>query len=361
MGRFWYHIGKLWGGGVSVELSCSFSLLCVPRNSTMPTLSSRHRAFTLVELLVVIAIIGVLIGLLLPAVQAARESARRTTCVANLKQIGLALLNHHSSQQHFPRGWWLSAPGPGLTTWDMRFGGSKFAWGSFVLPQLEQQTIYDKLSFIDTGSNTGAYGILMPTASASNGLDKKLPVFSCPSDTLVSTGYRGYGTSNYVGSYGTSNDNRGQGVGGFTADGIFFTNSKVAIKDITDGTSNTILAGEISSAQKMWQYYAANTASGPTTGGGIWAGIPQQIKMDNLVVRDMHPSHPINVLLPEATLTNSLGDSDGFGSKHPGGATFVFCDGSVHFLSENIQSSSSPLGTYQRLGSKSDGLVVGDY
>ena len=321
-----------------------------------------HRyGFTLIELLVVIAIIGVLVGLLLPAVQAAREAARRSSCVANLKQIGLALLNHHSSKQHFPHGWWLSAPGPGMSPWNMRFSGSKFGWGSFVLPQLEEQAIYDTLSFTDTGSNTGLYGILMPAATAANGLNKKLPIFSCPSDTLAPSGYRGYGTSNYVGCYGTSNNNRGQYVGGFTADGIFFTNSKVAMKDITDGTSNTILAGEITSDQKMWQYYSGGTGSGPTTGGGLWPGVPQQIKMDNLVVRDVHPSHPINVLLPQATIQTGAGDSDGFGSRHPGGAVFVFCDGSVHFLNENIQSSSSPLGTYQRLGSKSDGLPVGDY
>ena len=319
---------------------------------------SHRRAFTLVELLVVIAIIGTLVGLLLPAVQAARESARMSACGNKTKQIGLAMINYHDARKVFPPGYSLT-PISGQTLWDMRASGEKYAWGAFLLPYLEEQVTYDQLVF--TGTN--ATGVIVGSRAGTAGHTKKLAVYACPSDPqLVMTGVAGYGTSNYVANYGSSDDTSGQSCGSFNSSGVFCANSAVSTKNILDGTSKTILVGEISNDQKTQTYYAT---SGPAIrgvqGAGVWAGLPYYLKFDNLVLRDVHARHPINSQLPQDTLENSRGgngDTDGFGSKHPGGAHFVFCDGSTAFLSENIDSATSPPGVYQRLGDRSDGLVI---
>jgi prepilin-type processing-associated H-X9-DG protein len=183
----------------------------------------------------------------------------------------------------------------------------------------------------------------------------------------VITGFAGYGTSNYVANYGSSDDTSGQSCGSFNSSGVFCANSAVSTKNIPDGTSKTILVGEISNDQKTQTFYAT---SGPAIrgvqGAGVWAGLPYFLKFDNMVLRDVHARHPINSQLPQDTLETSRGgngDTDGFGSKHPGGAHFVFCDGSTAFLSESIDSATSPPGVYQRLGDRSDGLIItnGEY
>ena len=316
--------------------------------------------FTLVELLVVIAIIGVLIGLLLPAVQTAREASRRSACSNNLKQIGLAMHSYHDARKKFPPGYSLTVdysldPNPANLHFQHRFQARPFSWGMFLLPHFEEQGIYDKHASLLTDPNAR-----MPSPTDANGLRTRPKAFACPSDTLPVVGPGNYGSSNYVGCYGRANEFFGQQVGRFlpTVTGVLYWNSAVALKDITDGSSNTLLVGELSSKQRHWNngvtFYV----------GGNWPGIGHYLKHDCLVFRDTHPNHPINSQLPD-THMNSFGggngDHDGFGSRHEGGAQFVFCDGAVRFLNQNIQSASSPLGTYQRLGAKADGLPIGEY
>jgi prepilin-type N-terminal cleavage/methylation domain-containing protein/prepilin-type processing-associated H-X9-DG protein len=319
--------------------------------------ASRRRAFTLVELLVVIMIIGLLVGLLLPAVQAARESGRQSRCQNNLKQLGLAMHNYHDARKCLPPGIRLpyDAAITDQTPWGYRFSDRFYSWGMFLLPYLEETTLYDK-----SASSVQDPNAKMASPSAANGLKTRPAVFACPSDdlpvTLLWSG-RDYGTANYVGCYGRTNDFYGQNVGNFTGvSGVLHPRSKVKMNDITDGTSQTIMLGEVSSLERHWDFAAGWI-------GAYWAGVPHYMKYDGMVLRDTHPDHPINSRLSDTQLSTAnggRGDHDGFGSRHPGGATFVFCDGTVRFLSENIDSSSS-IGTYQRLGDKADGRTIQPY
>ena len=325
--------------------------------------------FTLIELLVVIAIIGVLVGLLLPAVQQAREAGRRASCQNNLKQLGLAVHNHADANKKLPPGYRFPIP-PGTASpvhSTLRFSGrGAWAWSAFLLPHLEEASIYDQ----HAASLNDPAGVWPTGGSAANGLGTRPAVFSCPSDAeLPVQGISGFGTSNYVANYGlhysgSSLDHHGgQRVGYFITEpwrtsheGVFHANSAYRWKDVTDGTSSTIMLGEVSHLDRDWNYGRHGGLGGVA---GNWPCIPRQIKDDGMLMRDVHPNHPINSRLPD-TINQGWGDHDGFGSLHPGGAMFVFCDGSTHFLNENIDSSSS-LGTYQRLGMRADGLPVEGY
>src|SRR5262245_2499007 len=197
---------------------------------------TRRSGFTLIELLVVIAIIVVLIGLLLPAVQKVREAAARIKCANNLKQIGLALHMHHDQNNRFPPAW--SAPGL----------GPGWGWSAYILPQLEQDALYQQLQVATT--TFGPPGATYITAAdiPSTLPQLKLDVFRCPSDTGPDKNpERGnFGMSNYRGVAGvydvpvpnpyTLNQDKG---------GILFQNSRIRVFDITDGTSNTMVVCEI--------------------------------------------------------------------------------------------------------------------
>ena len=345
-----------------------------------------RRGFTLIELLVVIAIIGLLIALLLPAVQATRESGRRSACSTKLKQIGLALQNYHDARKSFPSGIVFSSQlkaaldsdGP-HSSW--RFNGRSPAWGSMILPYMEQGEVYDRLAFTQaTWTRSGKPSEPVQTvqtitivSSSSSVSARPLPVYSCPSDTLKQTGLLdNMGTSNYVGNWGVPAGFY-EGVGGQrqglpppNPSGVLYQASAISIKDITDGASKTILAGEISTQQRMWQSGPGGMLDGQFA--GIWPALPlnQGVKFDDLVLRDFDARHPLNSPLPQDTIDgnpnmNGWADCDGFGSRHPGGANFVMCDGAVRFISENIDSASSDpknLGTYQRLGHRADGSAI---
>src|SRR5260370_41925909 len=190
------------------------------------------RGFTLIELLVVIAIIAVLIALLLPAVQAAREAARRAECVNNLKQIGLALHNYDGTHQTLPPGYISNFNAKGDDT------GPGWGWASMMLPQLELNTVFNAINFnlsIELAQNQTSR---LPTAK----------VFLCPSDSVKpswdamtrdpNTGVPinlicQVAPSNYVAMYGITEP-------GVNGEGLFFRNSKISLRDITDGTSQTI-------------------------------------------------------------------------------------------------------------------------
>ncbi|MCA9046851.1 MAG: DUF1559 domain-containing protein, partial [Planctomycetaceae bacterium] len=200
--------------------------------------SSRHRGFTLIELLVVIAIIAVLIALLLPAVQQAREAARRSQCKNNLKQIGLALHNYHDTFTVFPPGYITrNINNTAMATME---SGPGFAWGTMILPYIDQAPLYNHFDFNEDATDHH---------NAEHG-SEFLPVFACPSDpqpnkfTVTDGGGTTYelGSANYVGifGYGSVTMNAGQPQG----DGLFYRNSRKGMRDVTDGTSNTIMVGE---------------------------------------------------------------------------------------------------------------------
>jgi len=316
--------------------------------------SQKRRAFTLIELLVVIAIIAILVALLLPAVQQAREAARRSSCKNNLKQLGLALHNYHDTHNVFPPGWVIPRC-PGVNDAEHRFIRFSPGWGFYLLPQLEQAAIYDLQDFEMAGPCTGTpYEIgILDAPTAANRLRETLSAFSCPSDIKPSTGADSMGTSSYLGIRG--NDSRGgQAISFAEGNGMFWANSKCRMRDITDGTSNTFAIGEVS-----WNQYYSYSTGNQVKRGGWWAGIREH-KTDDLIARSVNADFELNGSHPNISDSN-----DGFGSLHQGGAQFLLADGSVRFVSENIDSvnasGSDPMGTFQRLGVRNDGLVIGEF
>jgi prepilin-type processing-associated H-X9-DG protein len=168
-----------------------------------------------------------------------------------------------------------------------------------------------------------------------------------------------------VGNYGVPPAGTWNGVAGQrtgpplpNTHGVLYQGSSISSKDITDGTSKTFLAGEISTQQRAWPLATAGAIS---QGAGVWAALAD-LKADDLVLRQCDAGHPLNSQFSDDVILNAnggIGDSDGFGSRHPGGVNFAMCDGAVRFISENIQSATSPLGTYQRLSHRADGLAIG--
>lgn len=343
----------------------------------------RHRGFTLVELLVVIAIIGILIALLLPAVQAAREAARRSQCTNNLKQIGLAMHNFHDVYGNFPPG----NPDDDTDNW---------GWSAYLLPYMEQRPLYDQIQKAPTiflvkgGSNIQYFRTLNPSTDGNiDGMSQYVRLrdgtnrtatlnaavtvingFLCPSDILptLSTYDADFGKSNYLGNVGESFDRISGGTGGFASwgggyihgsqqTGVFlisndnFNTYVTGFADLTDGSSNTIAVGEVTVSQDArpdrTDTYWYPTWAGPTNGG---AG-----RYASGTVRWVDYAFPINLWKASATnLASAPKETDGgFGSQHPGGANFVLCDGSCRFLTENID-----LETYRRFGSRKDGQPV---
>ena len=352
---------------------------------TTPRPASRsHRGFTLVELLVVIAIIAVLVSLLMPAVQQAREAARRSSCQNNLKQIGLALHNYHDTFKVFPPGWTTN----GAAYLSDNANHSSWSWHIMILSQLEQSAMYLALK---PGADPFTVSMLNPTKAGE--VARSLPLFLCPSDSGPATGglrgiftdavglydSRGAGDdfkipdfgvavarSSYVGSRGVAPAKMSPSFSPF-GNGIFERDSKVGIADIIDGTSNTFLATERAYLTPV---------GGCIHGGALWSGTSV-----------FHSSHcapdggPYSLVATMATNMNSELPCTSFcdppipnvffgaSSMHPGGATFLLCDGSVRFISENIHSTmdstnpgdTSKWGTYQRLAHRSDRNTLGDF
>ncbi len=317
----------------------------------------RSRAFTLIELLVVIAIIAILIALLLPAVQQAREAARRTQCKNNLKQIGLALHNYHDTFGVFPPGYQDSGT-------PARNGG--WGWSSQVLPQIDQSALYNQFDF--NRRPNGSLGSPQNIAL----LATVLPGFNCPSDlkpthtAIHSPGNDAYteraATSSYCANAGafTGVPCELPGPGQVTTprdNGVVYVNTSIRIGAITDGSSNTLLAGEVTWAGSQNQTLYGSTHSGGAArcdiegaaGGGMFRHVRgARYKMNGLPVQ--HKAYH---------------------SMHVGGAQFTMADGSVRFISDNIEHSATDftvyqanpesIGLYQRIASRNCGLVVGEF
>jgi prepilin-type N-terminal cleavage/methylation domain-containing protein len=329
-----------------------------------------RRAFTLVELLVVIAIIGILVALLLPAIQAAREAARRSQCSNNLKQLGVALQNFHDTYKQFPIG-------------QPDDDNDSFGWGAYVLPFVEQQALMDQLvegkavfimksgrhdwfasipgqpcgpgTSIDTcGAATqnraagATYGVNNLTVSKNI-----LKAFVCPSDILPEVDNLGCGKSNYLACVGPAFANTAcGGQKGNTQGGILtFDNDNDnswinTMASVTDGTSTTIILGEATTSQNL-TVGATNHQSFPTWSGGHGTCLGTYIGgWGRFVDTNYYINRPIG--------TGNPSESDlSFCSKHPGGAQFVFADASTHFLSENID-----IDIYRALGTRNGGESI---
>jgi prepilin-type processing-associated H-X9-DG protein len=298
---------------------------------------------------VAIAIISMFAALLLPAVQQAREAARRTQCLNNLKQLALAAQNFHEAHRQFPAGGHVPVP-----VGDRPTGGTNL----FVelLPHIDQANLFEKWDRYDNRNN------------AAGGRDatqaQVIPILLCPSDWLPenvveltaantpawSHGF--YGMSSYGGNAGT----RTIGLGGLpgSRDGIFFIDSCVRIADIIDGTSSTLLFGERYHLDPEWEDRKAVLQPGIDSLAhlGKWGMLtgPQGI-MGNMT---LHTAAPINYRMPAGGNSSELNGRGGaFGSGHTGGANVAFADGSVHFLNASIS-----LLVLQRLGTRRGGEVV---
>jgi prepilin-type N-terminal cleavage/methylation domain-containing protein len=330
----------------------------------MRNVRNRVQGFTLIELLVVIAIIAVLVALLLPAVQQAREAARRTSCKSNLKQIGLALHNYHETANTLPPGW---------------IGLNRWGWAVMILPQIDQAPLYNSLSGFTGQSALGtpAAGLnaVMPTLTMPNVLQNTLAVFRCPSDSgqnlvmpPLTNGYQVSGTpaantttfgrSNYAGVVGSlvnlgTIPNTQNGFG----NGAFSQNSKRNFSNFTDGLSNTFLVGE----RRTPGFVGGGYAGGDT----IWAGVGDEVSIQGvaLAVGDCSFGNRLNLRIPTVPSQTSNLPYSGFSSQHTGGGQFLMGDGAVRFVSESIsQGPANTAGsTYQNLASVSDGMVLGDF
>jgi prepilin-type N-terminal cleavage/methylation domain-containing protein/prepilin-type processing-associated H-X9-DG protein len=360
------------------------------------------RGFTLIELLVVISIIAVLIALLLPAVQSAREAARRAQCVNNLKQIGLALHNYHDVNNVFPPGGLL----PNTSNLEQSIWGpqsSYLSWRALILPQMEQNNVFNSINVMEatfiipswTGNTTpNPYAMYTAWVTVNN-------VFLCPSDGLngdgllpsnaelyangqdcaggppinPATGQSSPVTpvSNYAGSFG---DNYANGFGDIpwetvgpprigwppswngnqtTSPGvsasfrgmfdIYDHYGPFGIASVTDGTSNTILVGEVLPSDRAEiNFYHGN---------GATAGLTVPLNFPSNTFPALNPAcnNLYDQVVPLGCRFGSAGK--GFKSRHPGGVNFLFADGSVHFLKQSMS-----LVTQCALGSRNGGEVI---
>jgi prepilin-type N-terminal cleavage/methylation domain-containing protein len=325
--------------------------------------------FTLVELLVVIAIIGILVSLLLPAIQAAREAARRTGCANNLKNLGLAVLNHHDAKRHFPVNMGVARDNPYNLEAPAGVEQPGVGWILNTLPQLEEQPLFDR--FQQGGAFEGSYqdgrcrqaAVGYGLASIKNGISvpelmkTQLSILQCPSDDSVKelsnlqyqfggcpvalTSYKGVlddswanelggGTfSNLVPAEYRSGNYRDPPPGAWTSQhdcsrdtrcrGFFFRQSfqrPVKISSVTDGTSKTLMIGE--------DVPAFNRHSVAFYSNGSWCSC----------------NAPLNYGLGQepSVIATAWFDAQGFRSKHPGGVQFCLADGSVRFIVETADN-----------------------
>ena len=341
----------------------------------------KRRAFTLIELLVVIAIIAVLIALLLPAVQQAREAARRMQCKNNLKQLGLALHNYESSLQTFP---------PNLVPGG-NFAYSAGNWGvlAFLSPYLDQTPIYNLMNLnAPTYASTSPYNIADPNNAKAASFT--IPLFLCPSDKGQSLGgdygVASLGPANYCANMGSGiNTFAGGAANGspYNSDGVMFANSRIRVADITDGTSNTACMSESilgdaptkvtgsstppNSVQKSYAYlttYQSSLDDASCAAATNWnIQDHRQFLWYSGEIRNTSYNHyytPNDKRWDCVTNAFSLGYTaigwKAARSMHVGGVHLLLCDGSVRFISDNISGT-----TWRSLSTRAGSEVLGEF
>ncbi|HWL07012.1 MAG TPA: DUF1559 domain-containing protein [Planctomicrobium sp.] len=313
------------------------------------------RGFTLIELLVVIAIIAILVALLLPAVQQAREAARRTQCKNNLKQLGLALHNYHDTHSVFPPGNVVRSfhanncmAGDRRTETPATHGAP---WTVMILPYIDESALYNLINMGGAFIYSASTNLTNPSTRPN--LQRSMPKFQCPSSELSRAGYPG---NHYYGvSGGGAEQCEYGGYSNFNT-GSLFLNSAINLKHLSDGTTNVFLIGEqsINSHPSNPDYTGilagtaiawGGTARGDNANAGIGCNMAGAQRSINSQVRQaVEGDHRW------AVMTRT------FGSVHIGGCHFLMADGSVHFMNENIN-----LNIYQTLGIRDDGLPVGSF
>tara|TARA_R110002072_G_scaffold303099_1_gene493381 strand:+ start:67058 stop:67930 length:873 start_codon:yes stop_codon:yes gene_type:complete len=271
-----------------------------------------RRGFTLIELLVVIAIIAILIALLLPAVQQAREAARRSQCKNNLAQIALATLNYEMAHGVLPPGC-VNPDGPISSTAE----GYHMGWTVQLLPYMDQSALFEVIDF-----SKGAYD---QEEQINN---SRMSAYFCPSDPGNED------SVSFAGCQGGSETQIAE-----DNEGVFFLNSRIRYRDIKDGSTNTLFFGEKFRTKSDLNWLSGTRTSLKNTGSK-----PNQL-----------PSKPGFNGQPRGNSPEDLADPNivgGFGSWHTGGAQFALGDGSVRFLSENIEKE-----LFESLGKRSDGTL----
>jgi len=347
---FTHRLALVAGGFMRKNVSSRVSA----RPRTRPTWLAK--GFTLVELLVVIAIIGTLVGLLLPAVQSAIEAGRRGTCINHLKQIGLAVQNFNDAKNRLPVGQDLKG----------------YAWGTYVLPFMEGQTVYDKLDmtqpvgFYQDGSNAAVISgpgaiSLAPRCPSAQGY----PKFTAAFGNTTANPYRivRNPTSSYQGSLGPWKW-YAPSVGFY---GLLGRDVTVRFKDVTDGLSKTVLAGE--NNPETGKGMARESAI------GLWFGMCNSTNGAAISARAANSAFGgydddgiISAFAKDGQYAINSYYDNAFGSSHGAGANFVFGDGAVKFIDDKVNHTNtgrttnfSSLGVYQRLMHRSDGLSGGDF
>lgn len=323
----------------------------------------RPRGFTLVELLVVIALIGLLIALLVPAVMRARATARKVHCTDKLRQIGIALHNYQSGHQFFPPGGvHTTTKRPGtVPTGDQNTSG-RAPWTVLILAELDDVPRYNAFNFEAPFSARADLTSMTPEPNLT---EQYRPInrYQCPNDPSDANGL----CSNYAACQGggTPDDaaEKSAKVPGqlprlFFDNGMFFHNSSISLADITDGSSNTVMVGET-------KYIGTSTTFAPTNAWWPWSAairsddLRKHAALFNISATCDPINFPQNGEYTEEDIRKHLGVFEGanhggqqrvYGSWHPGGANFLMADGSVHFLSENMD-----LNVYRSLGKRADG------
>ena len=304
---------------------------------------SMRPGFTLVELLVVIAIIAILIALLLPAVQAAREAARRAQCGNNLKQVGIAMHSYHDTHGALPAGW--NEDGPIQASAPNLFG-----WGAFILPFMEQEPLYNELNF----------NVPLNQAPNIDWIGQVIPTYRCPSDTAPQfdtlDAFSGYypaipahARSSYVAS-GVNFPPCDYAANEANNTGVFYRNSATRFRDIFDGTSHVLMAGErtgeISDASQNF-------------GEAYWSGVRGQI-MNGLSCYSAQviggTQFRNGSTIYTTPVLNNTNSPNGFSSVHPGGINMLRCDGGARYLSDSTsdlviinlvdRNDGTPMPTY---------------